>query len=57
MTSNVEAKTPSSLFTSARMSAIWRLAKGSGFNTMKDFWGYADEVGWDFYDVLQKASP
>jgi hypothetical protein len=57
MASSIEAKTPSHLFTSGRMKAIWAVAKANGFNNMKDFWAFADEVGWDFYDVLGIASP
>lgn len=45
------------LFTSGRQDAVWRVAKEYGFKRLDDFWGYARREGWDYYDVLQIASP
>jgi len=44
--------------TSGRMRAVWQVAHREGFRTMKTFWQYAHEIKkWDFYDVLEEASP
>jgi len=45
------------LFTSKRMEAVWSIAHREGYKNLKDFWAYAEEQDWDFYDVLQLASP
>lgn len=45
------------IFTSGRMTAVWAVAHELGFKNITKFWEYAEEVGWDFYDVLHEASP
>jgi hypothetical protein len=53
-----EPKVPrTTLFTSGRMEAVWEIAHREGYTNLKDFWEYADTQDWDFYDVLDIASP
>ncbi len=45
------------LFTSKRMEAVWKVARQEGYRNLKGFWEFAGEQGWNFYDVLEIASP